>query len=254
MSCIHITARPPASSPSAFPVQFFQLSKTSIPPSNYLGTQFPKVSFKLTSATCRYQRTPIVCLFGGKGKSGNGNEGSPWKALENVMGNFKKDKSIEDVLKQQIQKQEYYEDGGPPGKPPGGGDGGGGFGEAEDGDLSEMWDEFAQVILATLGFIFVYIYILEGEEVTVIAKDLLRFLFTRQKSIRLSRLIEECTSFLERMKVKSEFDPYWLEREIINTPTWYDHPVKYQYIIRKLSSSPPLDYDQDSDNDDVDDE
>lgn len=82
-------------------------------------------------------------------------QGSPWKALENAMGNFKKDQSIEDVLKQQIQKQEYYGDGDPPGKPPGGGGGGGGgFGEAEDEGFSEMLDEFTQVILATLGFIF----------------------------------------------------------------------------------------------------
>lgn len=83
-------------------------------------------------------------------------QGTPWKALENAMGNFKKDQSIEDVLKQQIQKQEYFDDGGTPGKPPGrgGGGGGGGFGEADDEGFSEMWDEFTQVMLATLGFVF----------------------------------------------------------------------------------------------------
>lgn len=97
--------------------------------------------------------------------------------------------------------------------------------------------------------LFQYIYILEGEEITVIAKDLLRFLFTRQKSIRLSRLMDEWASFLERMKQKSEFDPYWLEQEIINTPTWYDHPAKYQYIIRNLSSTSQRDYDQDDGDD-----
>lgn len=100
---------------------------------------------------------------------------------------------------------------------------------------------------------FQYIYIIEGEEITVIAKDLLRFLFTRQKSLRLNRLINEWTSFVERMKQKSVYDPYWLEREIINTPTWYDHPAKYQYIIRALSSSPRRDYGQ-YDDDDGDDE
>lgn len=249
MSSTHITACQLASSP----VQFFQLSKASICPSTYIGTKFTKVSFKLTPATSPYQPAPILCLFGGKGKSETGNEGSPWKAIENAMGNFKKDQSIEDVLKQQIQKQEYFDDGGTPGKPPGGGGGGGGggFGEAEDGGLSEMWDEFTQVMLATLAFVFLYIYIIEGEEITVIAKDLLRFLFTRQKSIRLTRLINDCTSFLERMKQKSVYDPYWLEREIINTPTWYDHPAKYQYIIRALSSPPRRDYDQyDDDGDD----
>lgn len=81
-------------------------------------------------------------------------QGSPWKALENAVGNFKKDQSIEDLLRQQIQKQEYYDGGGSSGKPPGGGSGGDGSGESEDEGLSGMWDEFVQVILATMGFIF----------------------------------------------------------------------------------------------------
>lgn len=83
-------------------------------------------------------------------------QASPWKALEKAMGNLKKEQSVEDVLKQQIQKQEYYDDRGNGGKPPVGGDGGGGdgFGESEDESLSGMLDEFMQVILATIGFVF----------------------------------------------------------------------------------------------------
>lgn len=81
---------------------------------------------------------------------------SPWKALEKAAGSFKKNPSIEDVLKQQIQKQEYFDDGGTGGKRPGGGGGGDGegSGEGEDEGLSGIWDEFAQVILATTGFVF----------------------------------------------------------------------------------------------------
>lgn len=87
MSCIHITACQLSSSPSAFPARAFQLSKVSTCPSTYLGTKFskvylgtkfPKVSLKLTSATSRYQRAATVCLFGGKGKSENGNEVTEW--------------------------------------------------------------------------------------------------------------------------------------------------------------------------------
>lgn len=176
-----------------------------------------------------------MCLFGGKGKSENGNEGSPWKALEKAMGNFKKEQSVEDLLKQQIQKQEYYDDGGNTGKPPGGrGGGGDGFGEAEDGDLSGVWNEFSEVILATLGFVFLYIYIIEGEEITVLAKDLLRFIFKRQMSFRLRHLMEDWERFLQRMKEQPVYDPYWLEREILNTTTVYDGPAKYNYIIKTL--------------------
>ncbi|KAH6790223.1 hypothetical protein C2S51_005229 [Perilla frutescens var. frutescens] len=237
MSCIHITACQFASSPSASPVPSSQHSKASTIPLIHLRTKtkFPKLHLKLTSATSRYQRAATVCLFGGKGKSDNGNEGSPWKAIENAMGNFKKEESVESLLRQQIQKQEYFDDGGTTGKPPGGGGGGGdGFGEAEDGNLSGMWDEFGQVILATVGFVFLYIYIIEGEEITVIAKDTLRYLFKRQKSIRLNRLIEQWEDFFKSMKEKPVYDPYWLEREILNTRTLYDSPDKYNYIIKAL--------------------
>lgn len=93
-------------------------------------------------------------------------QGSPWKSLENAVGNLKKEPSVEELLRQQIQKQEYFDDGGTSGKPPGGGGGGGGgggdgfgFGEAEDGGLSGMWKEFSQVMLATMGFVFVVILI-----------------------------------------------------------------------------------------------
>ncbi|XP_011096546.1 uncharacterized protein LOC105175701 [Sesamum indicum] len=239
MSCIHSGACQLACTPSAFPVQAFQLNRTSLCTSIYLGTKLPKISLKLNSSTTRHQRAGIACLFGGKGKSENGNETSPWKALEKAVGNFKKDRSIEDVLRQQIEKQEYYDDGGNDGKRPGGGGGDGdGDYESKDDDLSGMWDEFLQVSLATMAFIFVYIYIIDAEEVTVLAKDLTRYLFRRQQSIRLRRLMNRWKRFFERMKKKEVFDdPYWLEREILNTPTWYDSPAKYRLIARAYLNS-----------------
>lgn len=71
------------------------------------------------------------------------------------MGNFGKQKSIEDVLREQISKNEFYENKGSGGKPPrGGGGGADGFGGSEDEGLAGVMDETLQVILATLGFIF----------------------------------------------------------------------------------------------------
>ncbi|KAL3851474.1 hypothetical protein ACJIZ3_013356 [Penstemon smallii] len=235
MSCINIVGCQFSCSPSAFAVRAFQLNKESI----YLGTKLHKIPRKLTYATSRYQQTAPVCLFGGKDKSENGNEGSPWKALEKVMGNFKKSPSVEDLLKQQIQKQEYYDggDGGGDGGGGGGAGGGDGFGEAEDESLSGKWDEFVQVFLATLGFVFLYIYIIEGEEITVLAKDLTKFLFKRQMSIRLRRLMSQWKRFFQRMREEEYYDPYWLEREILYTPTWYDSPAKYRYIIKNFLNS-----------------
>lgn len=68
-----------------------------------------------------------------------------------------KGQSIEDVLRQQINKGEYSDGGGSGAKPPGGGGGSGGSGDAdgpEDESFAGMLDENIQVILATLGFIF----------------------------------------------------------------------------------------------------
>ena len=62
---------------------------------------------------------------------------------------------MEDVLRQQIEKKEFYDDGGKGKKPPSGGGGGNsGDGSGEDEGLAGIIDETVQVILATLGFIF----------------------------------------------------------------------------------------------------
>lgn len=76
------------------------------------------------------------------------------------MENFKKDQSIEDVLRKQLENKEYYEDKSGGGKPPrGGGGGGGGDGSSgsEDDGVAGIVDETVQVILATLGFIVLVI-------------------------------------------------------------------------------------------------
>lgn len=81
------------------------------------------------------------------------------------MGNLKKERSIEDVLRRQIEKKEFYEDkdGGTRGGGGSSGSGGGGSGGADRSSGSEdegsagIIDETLQVILATLGFIFLVI-------------------------------------------------------------------------------------------------
>lgn len=72
------------------------------------------------------------------------------------MGNLKKEKSVEDLLKQQIKKQEWGDGGG---DRPGGGGGGGsdGFGGAEDEGIPGILDELRQIVLATMSFIFLVI-------------------------------------------------------------------------------------------------
>ena len=69
-----------------------------------------------------------------------------------------KGQSLENVLRQQIEKGEYYDNSGGGGsKPPIGGDGGSSdeSSEPEEESYAEMLDETLQVIFATSGFIFV---------------------------------------------------------------------------------------------------
>lgn len=72
-------------------------------------------------------------------------------------------KSVEDMLREQIQKKDFYDTDSGGNIPPrgGGSGGGGGNGEerpegsgGEDGGLAGIVDETLQVVLATLGFIF----------------------------------------------------------------------------------------------------
>lgn len=72
------------------------------------------------------------------------------------MGSFK-GQSVEDVLREQIAKEEFYDGGSDENPPRGGGGGGDGSGESEDEGFAGIIDETIQVILATMGFIFLVI-------------------------------------------------------------------------------------------------
>ncbi|XWS71458.1 hypothetical protein CRYUN_Cryun03dG0139700 [Craigia yunnanensis] len=187
---------------------------------------------------CRQGTT--LCRLGGEDKSAGYNEGSPWKAIEKAIGNFGKQQSIEDVLRQQIEKQDYFDKGGGKNPPRGGGgngDGGGdGSGGSEDEGLSGILDETLQVILATIGFIFLYVYIITGEELARLAKDYIKFLFGGNRNVRLRRAMYKWRKFFEKLTEK-EYDQYWLEKAIITTPTWYDSPDKYRRVLNSYLES-----------------
>lgn len=89
----------------------------------------------------------------------------------------------------------------------------------------------AFIIFFPLGW-FQYIYIIAGEEVTVFVKDLIKFLFTKQQSNRLSRFFYTWGKFYQSLNKKTEIEPYWLEQAIISTPTWWDSTTKYKRILR----------------------
>ncbi|KAK6914505.1 hypothetical protein RJ641_021826 [Dillenia turbinata] len=185
-----------------------------------------------TIATINQHFGPL-CLFGDKGSSKNDKESSPWKSFEKAMGNLRKEPSIEDVLRQQIEKQEYHDDegsGGGSGR--GGGGGGSDNGGTEDEGMAGILDELVQVIFATLGFVFLYIYIINGEEMLRLAKDYIKFLFGGRKSVRLRRAMYMWGRFLKSFNRKTQVPENWLEQAIINTNTWWDSPEKYRRMLQ----------------------
>lgn len=196
--------------------------------------RLPTATFKLTSDRQCCRPSSPVCLFGGSGKSADGNQNNPWKAIENNIKNIGKKPSVEDLLRKQINKEEYF-DGGRGGSPPGGsGGGGGGFGGTEDEDEDGVLDETIQVTLATMGLIFVYLYIINGGEILLLARDIIKFVFSGNQSIRLAEFLYVWERFFKHVTKKKQVveEPYWLERAIISTPTWWDSPEKYKRMAR----------------------
>lgn len=82
-----------------------------------------------------------------------------------------------------------------------------------------------------------YIYIISGEELTRLAKDYIKYLFGGTESVRLKRALYQWRSFYKMLTEKKETDKYWLEKEIINTPTWWDSPEKYRRMFRTYEES-----------------
>lgn len=197
-----------------------------------------------TNAT-RYQQCTPVCSFGGKGEQKNGNEASPWKAIENAMSSFKKEQSLEDVLRQQMEKQDYYDGGDPPGGS-GGGGGGGGFGGPEDEGFAGMLDDILQATLAILALIVLYLYIIAGDQVRLFITDTFDFLLGK-KGPRIRTIMYDFAQFYQKFRARIPQDPYWLEKAILLTPTYYDSPEKYQRILKSLNGKDKLDSDSDSD-------
>ncbi|KAG9129892.1 hypothetical protein Leryth_007039 [Lithospermum erythrorhizon] len=154
-----------------------------------LHTKIPNVSLRLSNTALKGNRHSPVCYFSRNNNADKADEPSPWNTLEKGM-------EIEDVLRYQMERKEYADDGRGSGSWFGGGGswfrggrwrGGGG---SEDDGFREMLHEYWQVILATAGFVFLYMLLIEGEAITRMGKDILKFIFTGKKSIRLARTMD----------------------------------------------------------------
>ncbi|XP_023739825.1 uncharacterized protein LOC111887923 [Lactuca sativa] len=196
-------------------------------------TKLMKCHVMQRTAASRFQPCTPVCLFGGKGgESKNGDEGSPWKSMEKAMSSFKKEQSLEDVLRQQIEKKDYY-DGGSDGGGGGGGGGGGsdGFGGSEDEGFGEMLDDILQATLALIGLIVMYLYMVANDQVTLFLRSVMKFV-SGKKGPRLRFIMYNIGLLYQSFNTRIAYDPYWLEKEILTTPTLYDHPRRYEKLLK----------------------
>lgn len=89
-----------------------------------------------------------------------------------------------------------------------------------------------------------YVYIIDGEEWTRLAKDYLKYLFSGSESVRLRRAMYKWGRFYQKLTEKKVYDKYWLEKAIISTPTWWDSPAKYRYIHESIRSHLESDSDE----------
>ncbi|XP_004514003.1 uncharacterized protein [Cicer arietinum] len=183
------------------------LSRTSMIPS-------AKPSSVLQCVAVLKSRKPLhVCLAGGKGMMDN-SEDSQRISLEEAMKN----------LQEKIQKGEY--NGGSGSKPPGGR--GGGSGGSEDSGFSRMSDETLQIIFATIGFIFVYIYVINGIELTKLARDFIKYLLGGTQSVRLKRASYKWVRLYKKITGQNEVDENGLE----NAPTRWNVANFYRDVLR----------------------
>lgn len=201
-----------------------------------------KVYQRLVYRAPKAKRCEPVCAFGGKGSSKSEDDAFSMESLKKAMEGVKREKSVQDRLKEQMEEWKFW-GGGDKGNPPRGGGGGSsdngdGDGAPEEQSFADIFDEIVQVVLATIGFIFVYIYMIRGEELMRLARDYIKYLFGAKKSVRLTRAMYQWQKLYESITRKEVVREDWLERAIIRTPTWWHKPE----LWRRLAESYYRDY------------
>ncbi|CAJ1963108.1 unnamed protein product [Sphenostylis stenocarpa] len=188
------------------PVAFDPLSVTSL-------SLRPKPSSRLQCHPVLTSRQPLHLRFaGGQGMMEN-NEDFQSKSLQEAMEQFK-GQSIEDILRQQIQKR------GSGGQPPGRRGGGGGGGDSgSPGGSDGMSNENLQVVLATVCFVLMYIFVINGLELIKLARDCIKFASGKGQSARLKRAVDKWVQLYKNIIEKKEV----LKNRLAKTYTgWFD--------------------------------
>lgn len=182
-----------------------------------------------------------ICFFGGKGNTSGESKVFSWDSLKDALRGLKKEKTIQDMLRDQMRQREFGDVGGD-GNPPGSGGGGGGFDGTEDEGFAGFLDETLQVVMATLAFIFVYIYIIKGSELAKLGRDYITYLLGGVPSMRLKKILDKWKRASDNLSWTPEKEgDDRLVRSILMTPTWWHRP---QEIARVLKTNMRAEADQ----------
>ncbi|KAL6634013.1 hypothetical protein ACP70R_026684 [Stipagrostis hirtigluma subsp. patula] len=187
---------------------------------------------RLVLIAASHKRLTPVCASSGKGNPDTADD-PLMESLKKAMADAKKQRPIQDLVKEQIAKLREQGSGGSGGnRNPRGGNGG--SGGQDDESFKETLDEIVQVILATVAFILVYIHIIRGEELYRLARDYTRYLVTGKRTARLKRAMLQWRNFSESFmqKESSEEDQY--ERPAASKPTWWQQPQKFVHLMEEL--------------------
>ncbi|KAJ4850316.1 hypothetical protein Tsubulata_005831, partial [Turnera subulata] len=218
----------PTPTRAAFPVRVSFLSELAAKASS-ANLKFAPLENHRRPAVVGHRKRTAVCALGGKDKAEDDSHDSAEKPLEKSIGSSRK-KSVEELLRKQIEKKTYYDGGSSSNNPPRGGGGGRGGGSASsDGSGESKEDGFAeilQVILATTGFVLLYLYIIAGEEMIRLGRDYFVFLTKGKKSARLQRIMDHWNRIFERINERIMVDKYALEKAFLRKPTWFKSPQK----------------------------
>ncbi|KAG4946194.1 hypothetical protein AAZX31_15G131500 [Glycine max] len=150
-------------------------------------------------------RRPLHVCFAASGQGMmENNRDFQSKSLQEAMGQWK-GQSIEDILRQQMEK------GGSGGKPPGGRGGGGGS-DSSSGGSDGMSNETLQVVLASVSFILMYIFVINGLELLKLFKDCIKFVSGRGQSVRLKRAVYKWVRIFKNIIEKMEAARNGLEK------------------------------------------
>ncbi|KAG6525339.1 uncharacterized protein LOC122046771 [Zingiber officinale] len=169
------------------------LKASRLPPSVSFRFQQDKLHLRLIFNPLKNKRCASVLTFGKKGDSLSENEELPKK----LGNNFRKELTVQDVLRE-YEKEKQSNGSGSHRKSFWAfwdrGDGSSGL----NGEGFQV-EELVQVIMAIIGVIFLYILITKGQELSLLARDYIRYLLGAKASARLIRTMDKWSRYAKAL-------------------------------------------------------